>query len=81
MLEAIERQKIEAEMLEAKALFLESLQTDNVAKLPRLTGAPRFIKCRSCAYYQKCFNEFGQDQSAVDFADKVGRFRNGQYST
>lgn len=69
---SIERQKIEAEMMEAKALFLESLQTDNVAKLPRLTGASRFIKCRSCAYYQKCFNEFGQDQSAVDFASKVG---------
>lgn len=69
--DSIERQKIHAEMMESKALFLESLQRDNVAKLPRLTGPARYIKCRSCSYYDKCFNKTEQDQSAVEYASKV----------
>lgn len=69
--DSIERQKIEAEMMESKVLFLESLQSDNVAKLPRLTGPARYIKCRSCPYYDKCFNKSEQDQSAIEYASKV----------
>jgi hypothetical protein len=70
--DSIERQKIEAEMMEAKVLFLESLKSDNVAKLPRLTGPARYIKCRSCPYYDKCFNKSEQDQSAIEYVSKVG---------
>ena len=58
-------------MMEAKSIFLESLQKSDVSMLPRLTGTPRFIKCRTCQFYQKCFQEDTQSTDAVNFGSKV----------
>jgi hypothetical protein len=69
--DSIEHQKLKSEMMEAKSIFLESLQKSDVSMLPRLTGTPRFIKCRTCQFYQKCFQEDTQSTDAVNFGSKV----------
>lgn len=65
------RAKLLDELLERKSRFLLSLETNDVTMLPRLWGAPRFIKCPKCPYNSKCYQEDDQTKDAVDFGSKV----------
>jgi CRISPR/Cas system-associated exonuclease Cas4 (RecB family) len=65
------RRKLQNEVNERKRLLLDSIHFNDVSMLSRLNGTTRFIKCRYCPYYSKCFNEDGQKESAIIFGSKV----------
>lgn len=64
------REKLVDELLERKARFLLSLETNNVTILPRLWGSQRFIKCPNCPFSQRCFQLDDENKSAIEFGSK-----------
>ena len=45
------------QMLARKDRLLTALKESKVDSLPRLTGDSKRLKCRSCPFYQRCYNE------------------------
>jgi hypothetical protein len=49
------REEIKQEMFSRRDIFLEALTTNNVSILPRLIGLEKRIKCKRCAFFEKCW--------------------------
>ena len=65
------RKQLREELLERRDPFLASLNNKDVSLLPRLRGRDKIIKCKSCNYYNTCWNVDAECDEAIKFGMQV----------
>lgn len=51
------REGICSQMLERRRILQRALGEDDVSFLPRLIGKAKYIRCRKCPFYQRCYGD------------------------
>jgi hypothetical protein len=67
----IARELLKNEMVRRKNLFVKAIQENDVSILPRLNMKVRNSKCPYCVFYDKCMNEDGETEKAVQMATEI----------
>ncbi|MDQ6865680.1 MAG: hypothetical protein M3044_17865, partial [Thermoproteota archaeon] len=65
------RKQLREELLEKRDLFLASINSNDVSLLPRLRGRDKIIKCKSCSYYNTCWNIDTESEEAIKFGMQI----------
>jgi hypothetical protein len=65
------RKQLREELLEKRDRFLESLNKNDISLLSRLHGRDKIIKCKSCSYYNTCWNIDSESDEAIKFGMRI----------
>jgi hypothetical protein len=68
--EDIARELLKNEMVRRKNLFIQALEENDPAILPRLPEPQRNYKCKWCEFYNKCMNEDREKEEAREMANE-----------
>ena len=66
----IARELLKNEMVRRKNLFLNALEENNPAVLPRVPEQQRNYKCKWCEFYDKCMNQDAESDKAREMANE-----------
>src|SRR2546422_510969 len=65
------RKQLREELIERRDRFLASLNNKDISLLPRLHGRDKIIKCKSCSYYNACWNVDSESDEAIKFGMQI----------
>lgn len=65
------RKQLREELIVKRDRFFESLNTNNIALLPRLRGHDKTIKCKNCIYFNSCWNLDSESEEAMKLGMQI----------
>lgn len=65
------RNELQQNLLELRDAFKRALDTNNVSSLSGLQGEKKFQRCRSCQFYNTCYNKGLENQDAIRLGARI----------